>query len=491
VLLVAHAAVATSAGFDTALAGRVFAAALAFAAPRTLDPATAQDLSLWGLHGITALDPALAADLRGPRLQLTATNRVVLDRVTPARDDAFAWGHLAADMEAAAYTQSATLRAAGTQGLIQGFFDEMFNHLDPYSRYEPPAPAEAERTKLSVDAGAGIGLIAREHAVVVEDVVPNGPGQQAGLRVGDRIVSIDGRRPHASQLDRARAWLSGPDGTSVDVRVRGLDGILRNLSLTLAYVPPETVFSERAGTMLVIRISSFTSNTAERLSEVMEAGLAAQPPPAAIVVDLRGNRGGLLRQAVTSVALLADHGVIASTAGRAPEATHDWRIDGGDLTHGLPVVILVDGRSASAAEIMAAALADLGRGVVVGSATLGKGLVQTITRLPDGGELYVTWSRVLAPRGWPIQSLGVLPQICTSVAPEDSARALSHLLGGQQDMKPALDAARAARAPLPVARALELRAACPAAEGRDDDMKVVQFLVDHPGAYRTALLRGQ
>jgi len=209
------------------------------------------------------------------------------------------------------------------------------------------------------------------------------------------------------------------------------------------------------------------------------------------VVDLRGNRGGLLRQAVTSVALLADHGVIASTAGRAPEATHDWRIDGGDLTHGLPVVILVDGRSASAAEIMAAALADLGRGVVVGSATLGKGLVQTITRLPDGGELYVTWSRVLAPRGWPIQSLGVLPQICTSVAPEDSARALSHLLGGEQDMKPALDAARAARAPLPVARALELRAACPAAEGRDDDMKVVQFLVDHPGAYRTALLKAQ
>jgi len=220
VLLVAHAAVATSAGFDTALAGRVFAAALAFAAPRTLDPATAQDLSLWGLHGITALDPALATDLRGPRLQLTSTNRVVLDRVTPARDDAFAWGHLAADMEAAAYTQSATLRAAGTQGLIQGFFDEMFNHLDPYSRYEPPAPAEAERTKLSVDAGAGIGLIAREHAVVVEDVVPNGPGQQAGLRVGDRIVSIDGRRPRAGQLDRARAWLSGPDGTSVDVRVR-------------------------------------------------------------------------------------------------------------------------------------------------------------------------------------------------------------------------------------------------------------------------------
>jgi carboxyl-terminal processing protease len=487
----AHGAAALAAdefGFDTALAARVFAAALTFAAPRTLDPATAQDLSLWGLHGITALDPALTTDLRGSHLQLTATKRLVLDRAAPAPNDAEAWGHLSAEVEAAAYAQSGALRNAGTQGLIQGYFDEMFNHLDPYSRYEPPAPAQAERSKLSVDAGAGIELIARGTAVVVESLVPDGPGQQAGVRVGDRIVAVDGRRPHANQLDRVRAWLSGPEGSEVDLRVRGLDGLIRDLPLSLAYVPPETVFSERDGNLLVIRISSFTSNTAERLSEVLEAGLAASPKPIGIAVDLRGNRGGLLRQAVTSVALLADHGVIASTAGRNPEATHDWRIDGGDLTHGLPVTVLVDGRSASAAEIMAAALADLGRGVVVGSATLGKGLVQTITRLPDGGELYITWSRVLAPRGWPIQSLGVLPQVCTSDGDQATTRALNDLLGGMDDMRAALAAARAARAPLPVARALELRAACPAAEGGDDDMRAARFLIEHPAAYRAALL---
>jgi carboxyl-terminal processing protease len=240
--------------------------------------------------------------------------------------------------------------------------------------------------------------------------------------------------------------------------------------------------------MLVVRIVSFTSNTAERLSEAIEAGLAAKPPPAAIVVDLRGNRGGLLRQAVTSVALLADHGIIASTAGRDPEATHDWRIDGGDLTHGLPVIVLVDGRSASAAEIMAAALSDLGRAVVIGSATLGKGLVQTITRLPDGGELFVTWSRVLAPRGWPIQSLGVIPQICTSNGPQQTAAALADLLAGRQDMDRALTASRDARAPLAVSKALDIRSACPAAEASDDDLQAAKFLVDHPQAYRAALL---
>jgi carboxyl-terminal processing protease len=474
--------------FDASRAEAVFSAALTFASPRVLDPVTAQVLALWGLHGITALDPALTTAVHGGHLQLAFGTRLLFDRPAPPAGDARAWGRDAADIEDAAFAQSAILRAAGTQGLIQGFFDEMFNHLDPYSRYEPPSPAEAERTKLSVDASAGLGLVVRGHGVVVGDVVPDGPGQQARMRVGDRIISVGGMRARASQIDQLRAALSGPDGRQVSLRVRGLDGIYRDVMLTLAYVPPETVFTERRGTMLCIRITSFTSNTAERLSEAIEAGLASRPPPAAIVVDLRGNRGGLLRQAVTSVALLADHGVIASTAGRDPEAAHDWRIDGGDLTHGLPVVVLVDGRSASAAEIMAAALADLGRAVVVGSATLGKGLVQTITRLPDGGELFVTWSRVLAPRGWPIQALGVMPQICTSWGALKSAHALNDLLDGHEDMQHALAASRAARAPLPVDRALDIRSACPAAEGTDTDMLVAKFLADHPAAYRAALI---
>ncbi len=479
---------AAKAGFDTPLASRVFADALAFASPRILDPIPARDLALWGLHGISALDPALNVDLHGSRLQLTATRRVVFDTLAPTVDDATGWGHAAAALQGAAYTESAAVRTVGTQGLIQGFFDELFNHLDPYSRYEPPEPGEAERTKLSVDAGAGLGLTVRGHAIVVEDLVPDGPGQQAGVHVGDRILAVDGRRPRASQLDRVRSWLSGPEGTQVTLRVLGLDGVAQTLALTLAYIPPETVSSERAGNLLLIRIASFTSNTAERLSEAIEAGLATKPPPVAVAIDLRGNRGGLLRQAITSVALLADHGIIASTAGRNPAASRDWRIDGGDLTHGLPVIVLVDGRTASAAEIMAAALADLSRGVVIGSATLGKGLVQAITRLPDGGELYVTWSRVLAPRGWPIQSLGVMPQICTSNGHEQTVRALAELAAGRQPAAPELAASRAARAPLGVARVLDIRSACPATEGAEDDVAAAHFLADHPVAYRTALL---
>ncbi len=477
-------------GFDTRLTSRVFSTALAFTAPRVLDPARPAELALWGLHGITALDPSLTTELRGNLVRLAGPDRLIFARVPPAVDDSAGWGRVAAEMNAAAFEASPILRRAGNQAMVQSFFDEMFNHLDPYSRYVPPAPAEDERDKLSVDAGAGLGLVRQHGGVVVGDVIPGGPGAAAGVRVGDRILAVDTERVRGASVAQVRGLLTGPDGTELTLRVRGLDGQVRQVLLTLAYVPPETVFAARDGDLLVLRITAFDGNTAQRLSQALEAGLAAKPAPAALVLDLRGDRGGLLRQAVTGVALLAEDGVIASTTGRDPQATHDWRIDGGgDLTHGMRQIVLVDGRTASAAEIMAAALADLGRAVVVGSATLGKGLVQTITRLPDGGELFVTWSRVLAPKMWPIQTLGVMPQVCTSRGAETTAAELNDLLDGKWDMAAAIAKSRAARAPLPPADALALRAACPAAEGADGDLAVAHFLAGHPAAYAAALIR--
>ena len=151
-------------------------------------------------------------------------------------------------------------------------------------------------------------------------------------------------------------------------------------------------------------------------------------------------------------------------------------------------MVLVDGRTASAAEIMAAALEDNGRAVVVGSSTLGKGLVQTIAPLPDGGELFVTWSRVLAPGGWPIQGLGMMPQVCTSLGEEPSASAAWRLCEPASRVSPpALARHNAARAPLPVAQVVDLRNACPAAEGRDADLDAAGLPARPPGRLPGAL----
>ncbi len=185
---------------------------------------------------------------------------------------------------------------------------------------------------------------------------------------------------------------------------------------------------------------------------------------------------------------LLPSGVIATTAGRDPDADQVFKAEGSDLTDGLKMIVLVDGQTASAAEILAAALADNRRAVVIGSGTLGKGLVQTVTSLPDGGELYVTWSRVLAPRGWPLQALGVMPQICTSLGSQAVASQIKALATGQDLLAPALAQSRAARAPLPVDQVLAIRSACPAAIGSDLDIAAASALVASQNAYQAALL---
>jgi len=165
-----------------------------------------------------------------------------------------------------------------------------------------------------------------------------------------------------------------------------------------------------------------------------------------------------------------------------------WVASNGVLAQAARIVILVDGDTASAAEILAAALADRGRAVVIGSSTFGKGVVQTIDPLPDGGELFLTWSRLLAPRGWPIQSLGVFPQICTSLGDEAVRRQIASLAGGRMEMGAAIKLHRAARAPLAPDQIVGIRERCPAADPRVDDMAVAQNLIEASGSYTAALL---
>jgi carboxyl-terminal processing protease len=255
-----------------------------------------------------------------------------------------------------------------------------------------------------------------------------------------------------------------------------------------AMVPPETVYAQRLGDMLFIQITEFNRSTSAHLSRAIEDGFANPHPPEGMVLDLRGNRGGILRQAVEAADMLLPAGVVTITAGRDPDANRIWRSANGEIVQNIPVVVLVDGRTASAAEILAAAVADRGRAVVLGSSTLGKGLVQTIAPLPDGGELFVTWSRVLAPRGWPLQGLGVLPQVCASLGTDSLNWQLAELAEGRDPMAPAVSAERDARAPLTPAQTLSIRNACPAAEGREADIEAARVLIHDPAAYAAALL---
>ena len=493
-ICIAHPALAqparpTSPAFSLSLVTAVIAAALDFIEPRALQATSVQQLTLWGLRGLTALDPALTPVLRDGSLRLLAGEQVLLEMAIADDAAVSAWAAAAGQLARTASLASPVVRDAGSLGVLQSFFDELFNHLDPYSRYLPPDVAETDRSRRSGEAGIGVAVARRGGDVVVREVSPDGPAAEAGIRRGDRILAIDDQPVRGLDPAAVADLLSGEEGSLLALRVRGRSGRTVTVELERVVIAPETVFADRAGDGLLLRVSSFNRDTAERLGREIARGLSGPGRRVrGIVLDLRGNRGGLLRQAVAATDLLLNGGLVAITAGRNPQASHEWFASGRDVSAGRPVVVLVDGRSASAAEIMAAALADRGRAVVVGSSTLGKGLVQTIANLPDGGELFVTWSRVLAPGGWPIQGLGVLPQVCTSMGQSVLDQQLAALGRGEQTMSGALDRHRTARAPLPAAQIVELRQACPAAEGREADLAAAQFLIARPAAYEAALL---
>jgi carboxyl-terminal processing protease len=485
--LPAYAQTRVENGFDEDALANVQAEAIDFMLPRTLEVVTAAQLAAWSLDGLTAIDPTLTAVVREPSLELLASGRSVL-QITASAPTAAAWAQAAAAIVQAGYAASPVMRQAGQAVITKTLFDEMLARLDPYSRYIPPMEAVTDRDRRVGHAGIGVTLVQHGGIVMVRDVVIGSPGALAGIGPGDVIQWVDGHTALNRDQKAVEALLNGPEGTEMRMGWRGRDGSSRGATLTRMMIPPETVFPRRGDDVAVIQITGFSQTTDDHLVKVVRDGLRGYRPITGIILDLRGNRGGLLRGAVATANAFLSAGVIMRSSGRAPETTRVWLSAGGEFAKGLRIVVLVDGGTASAAEVLAAALADRGRAVVIGSSTFGKGVVQTIDPLPDGGELFLTWSRILAPRGWPIQSLGVMPQICTSLGNDAVNRQLAALANGSNLMDAAIKAHRAARAPLTPDQIVAIRGRCPAADPREDDMTIARMLIEKPSSYAAALL---
>jgi carboxyl-terminal processing protease len=483
----AHGQVPEGTGFDVDAMTSVQAEAIDFMLPRTLEVVTTPQLAIWGLGGLTSIDPAVSVVQRDNKIQLQVRNRNVLEVVVQSADVG-PWALAVAKIAAAAYAASPAMRQAGQPAMTKALFDEMLAHIDPYSRYVPPIEAVGDRDRRGGHAGIGVTLAQHGKSVAVGDVIIGSPGALAGIAPGDVIQWVDGRTALGKDRGTIEALLNGPEGTVLRMGWLARDGSSRGATITRVMIPPETVFPRRNGDVVIIQITGFSQTTAQHVTQVVRDGLRGPRPITGIVLDLRGNRGGLLRAAVATADVFLPPGVIMRSSGRAPETNRVWLSGGGALAKDLRMVVLVDGGTASAAEILAAALADRGRAVVVGSSTFGKGVVQTIDPLPDGGELFLTWSRILAPRSWPIQSLGVMPQICTSLGNDAVRRQLASLAGGRLEMGAAVQAHRAARAPLSPDQIVAIRGRCPAVDPREADVDVARDLVMNPASHATALL---
>ena len=343
-------------------------------------------------------------------------------------------------------------------------------------------------------AGTGLTLKDQHGKVVIARVAADSPASDAGLQPGMIVNAMNGQTAYGGMANTLNEDMAGLAGTSVSISVTDpqadMDEAPQRLTLIRGFIPPQTVFSEPpvvAGTAY-LKITGFNKGTGDQFSALLAKIMSQPVAPTGLVLDLRGNRGGVLRQAVIVADSLLESGPIAETNGRDSDADQMFKAEGADLTNGAPLAVLVDGQTASAAEILASALADDGRAVVIGSETLGKGLVQTVTSLPDGGELYVTWSRVLAPRGWPLQGLGLMPQICTSNGAVALNQQLAALANGRNLMAPALSQARAMRPPVGIAAMLAVRGNCPADIGGELDEQAAAAVLSTPEIYQSALL---
>jgi carboxyl-terminal processing protease len=207
------------------------------------------------------------------------------------------------------------------------------------------------------------------------------------------------------------------------------------VSLERALIVPPTVTTTTKDGISVITISSFNSGTAFSAYTAVKK-VKAIPGFKGVILDLRGNPGGLLDQGVAVADLFIAQGRIVSAQGRHPASVQTYDAKSGDPGEDVPLVVLIDGGTASAAEIVASALQDSGRAVVVGTNSFGKGTVQTVIRMPNKGEMTLTWSRFHSPSGYALHGLGVLPTICTT---DDHAQA-SNLINQLREGRPTVSA---------------------------------------------------
>jgi carboxyl-terminal processing protease len=312
--------------------------------------------------------------------------------------------------------------------LIYGGIKGMLETLDPHSSFMPPDIFKEIQVETQGSfGGLGIEITVKDRQLTVVAPIEGTPADRAGLHPGDRIVKIDGKLTKDMTLMEAVKNLRGPRGTSVTLTIlREESPGPFELTLVREIIEVKSVKSKDLGDGIAyIRVSSFQERTGKDLLKAIEQ--LGQNGMSAMVLDLRNNPGGLLNQAVHVTDLFLDKGqLIVYTEGRIKNQDLRFSAEHGAQIPKVPIVVLVNGGSASASEIVAGALQDWKRAVVLGTKTFGKGSVQTVIPLSDGSGLRLTTAKYFTPKGRSIHGTGLLPDIVVEVPRPTLAKAPGH-----------------------------------------------------------------
>jgi carboxyl-terminal processing protease len=303
-----------------------------------------------------------------------------------------------------------------TDELIKKAIQGMVRSLDPHSSYLDPEEYEALHEDTQGEfSGIGVVLTIKDDTLTVISPIEGTPAFKAGIKAGDVIVKINGEQAYDMSINDAVNRIKGVKGTKLTLTIRRKgETTLREFQLVRDDIPLESVkYVTLAQGYGYLSISNFNENTTRDTEKALAALEKESKPLNGLILDLRGNPGGLLQQAVSIVDLFVKKGVIVSIRGRSPEETQVWEAHDTNNEKTYPLVVLINGGSASASEIVAGAFQDLKRGLILGTPSFGKGSVQNIKPIGDGSALKLTVARYYTPSGRSIQAEGIIPDINT------------------------------------------------------------------------------
>ena len=322
--------------------------------------------------------------------------------------------------------------------LINGAINGMLETLDPHSNYMAPEMYKEMQTETRGSfGGIGFEITIRDKVLTVVAPIEDTPASRAGIQSGDMILRIDGKSTKDMTLMDAVKLMRGPQGTPVTITVMR-QGFTepKDFTLTRAIIPIRSVRFKTLETGYgYIKVAQFIERTFPDLESALSKIESQEKPLKGLILDLRNNPGGLLEQAVKVADLFLDSGMIVYTEGRVEGQKMKFFVQKKEKTREFPMIVLVNGGSASASEIVAGALQDHGRAVILGSQTFGKGSVQTIIPLEDGSALRLTTARYFTPNGRSIQAQGIAPDIPVADLVPEGKRGVAPRFTREKDLE--------------------------------------------------------
>jgi carboxyl-terminal processing protease len=319
--------------------------------------------------------------------------------------------------------------------LVESAINGMLAGLDPHSSYlNAKDYKDMQVTTTGKFGGLGIEVTMEDDVLKVISPMDGSPAAKAGVLAQDEIVAIDGETTQGVTLNQAVDKMRGNIGDPITITVmrKGVDKPI-DIKIVRAEIVIQAVKGRAEGQIIYTRIASFSENTFDGLKAALDkyGTEIGWDKVQGVIVDLRGDPGGLLDQAIAVSDAFLDQGEIVSTRGRHADETQRFNAHSGDLARGKPVIVLINGGSASASEIVAGALQDHRRATLVGTRSFGKGSVQTIVPLGSGGALRLTTARYYTPSGRSIQAKGIEPdiEVVQELPPELAAQVIGEPRG--------------------------------------------------------------